>query len=176
MRKPTPDPIAVFLPESRPTRSQRLLALFTRVALNLSLLGAVVAFLYAAYVFFWPVPVIAYADRALPLVSTAVHPGDFPTFRYRYCKGTSLPEHVTAQLIDRDGGVVAAVGSRDRNIPTTPRCTLDRPVDVKGSVWQIPANVPPGTYALDFTVSYQVNALRAIQVHARTVYFEVTPR
>lgn len=133
---------------------------------TIPLAAFVVAF--GLYTLFWPVPVVRYLTDKIAVEERQVRAGTAPTLHIRYCEGTDLNAHVVGTLY-QGGRTVNALGEKERDYQNG--C----PVETRSSVWQIPADTPPGGgYSICFNVTYTVNAFRQpISRHICTTEFEV---
>jgi len=167
MSKPFPIPIAMFLPETQPTAAQRFGAEFTRWALNLSLVGALLGVAFFGYVMLWPIPTLHYNNLPLPVVTKTLHPGDPIPLLVDYCKSVANSEHVVGQIVGTDNDhVILAMGGLDRNLD--PGCHM-----IHTRIWHVPTDAQPGSYRAYFTLSYQLFNLRTITVNSYSEPFTI---
>ncbi len=167
MSKPFPVPIAMFMPEVAPTRNQRLLAIFTRVAMNLSLVGIILAFLYGAYIFFWPIKTIVFSQLPFPVEVANVRRGEVIPLKIAFCKFNDATEKIVGQIVTDDADkLVLTMGEKQRHLESGCHTIHTR-------IWPIPAEARPGRYVAEFSITYLLFNVRSITVHSYSQPFQV---
>ncbi len=136
----------------------RLLGVGTAVAV------AAIGFVFV-FLLYWPFPT---------LNIHSIHVNDIPassniiTYQVDYCKYTSLPATITLELV--------GVGNNQTNEALQSFKTAAPPGCGKANInVKLVTAVSPGLYNLYETVTYQINPLRTVVVHAESNTFRVTP-
>ncbi len=167
MNKPFPIPIAMFMQEDKQTQMQSLLELFTRMAMNLSLLGIILVVIYGSYVLFWPMQTLSYNNLPFPVEAVSVRRGEAIPLTISYCKANDLSEKIVGQIISDDPDkVVMTMGEKQRHLE--PGCHL-----IRTRIWPVPADTRPGRYIAQFSISYLLFNIRTITVHSYSAPFQV---
>lgn len=157
----------MFLPESNPTKAQLMIEAFTRIAINLSLIGVVLAVLYGAYILFWPFKTLAFNSLPFPVEAATVRRGEAIPLKIDYCKANDLTEKVVGQVVTDDTDrVVMTMGEKQRHLE--PGCHV-----IHTRIWPVPADTRPGRYVAQFSVSYMLFNVRTITVHSYSAPFQV---
>jgi len=153
----------MFMPETKQTR----LGQFTRIAMNLSLLGIILAVLYGAYMLFWPIKTLAFNSLPFPVEAATVRPGEDIPLKIDYCKYNDLTEKIVGQIVtDNTDKVVMSMGEKQRHLD--PGCHL-----IHTRIWPVPADTRPGRYVAQFSITYLLFNVRTITVHSSSVPFQV---
>lgn len=157
----------MLIPDTQQSRGQKLLSLFTRIALNLSLIGITLAVLYGGYMLFWPFKTLAFNHLPFPVEATAVKRGEAIPLTINYCKSNDLTEKVVGQIVTADADrVVLSMGEKQRHLD--PGCHV-----IHTRIWPVPADARPGRYVAQFSITYLLFNIRTITVHSASVPFQV---
>ncbi len=157
----------MFLPEANPTKAQLLIETFTRIAINLSLIGVVLAVLYGAYIVFWPFKTLVFNSLPFPVEAVTVRRGQAIPLKIDYCKSDDLSEKIVGQIVTDDTDkVVMSMGEKQRHLD--PGCHV-----IHTRIWPVPADTRPGRYIAQFSITYLLFNVRTITVHSYSAPFQV---
>jgi len=167
MSKPFPIPIAMFMQEDKQTKMQSFLEIFTRIAMNLSLLGILAAVLYGGYILFWPVKTLTFNNLPFRVEAASVRRGEAIPLKIDYCKYNDFTEKIVGQIVTDDADkVVMSMGEKQRHLD--PGCHI-----IHTRIWPVPADARPGRYVAQFSIIYLLFNVRTITVHSSSVPFQV---
>lgn len=114
------------------------------------------------YWMFFPIQVMDICETKI--ITPKVKPGQFFIYELKYNKHLDIPGDIDRRLVDHISiPLISHEGFRremGKNISQV-------------HVW-IPNQVPPGTYRLHTTISYDINPMRTVRVSYNTPQFEVT--
>lgn len=141
------------------------------IYINLSIIGlAAVIFGYWYFIdgTVVNVPIVDKTDAMDIRTDKMVYsPGEEITVYNSFCKYTSLPSKISAQLVD---GEIISMSTRESNLP--PGCYgVEKPFSV--NITKIPTVISPGKWHLRWTVTYQVNPIKQIVYTRKTHDFEI---
>ncbi len=157
----------MLMQEDKQTKAQSLIEAFTRIAINLSLIGIVIAVLYGAYILFWPFKTLTFNHLPFPVEAVSVRRGEAIPLRISYCKSNDLTEKIVGQIISDDADkVVMTMGEKQRHLEPGCHTILTR-------IWPVPADTRPGRYIAEFSISYLLYNVRTITVHSYSAPFQV---
>ncbi len=117
---------------------------------------ALLALLYAGYLYFWPVKTLTFEKTdsiEITNENKEVRAGEELFYKVSYCRYTNEQAKVTREIHD---GIVYIMPEMQVNLATG--CFKDRKV----SVGEIPKAIQPGKYSMYITISFKVNPLRTI--------------
>jgi hypothetical protein len=113
----------------------------------------------------YPYEVLTINEHPLKVLSRQVQTDGIVMFELDYCKHMNIEGTISRRFID---GLIYSVPNI--TVHNEPGC---RKVIITED---IPNNLPPSEYVMDFHYTYQVNPLRKITVHAHTQKFTVEER
>jgi len=135
----------------------KILTIVSYLTLGLALGGIIMVFCWLWY----PYKTIT-VTQPYKMAKTELRQGEVTSYSFSYCKYTSITPTVEKFFVD--GLVFKAdyasaqtrVGCRDAKV-----------------LLKIPDTLPPGTYKLRITTTYQMNPIRKISADRYTEYFKV---
>jgi hypothetical protein len=131
----------------------------------IALLIIFVAFCVLCLIGYWliyPYNPIVIKTQPIQVYPTTVKGGDYIGLRIDYCKYMALPATVMQRFQD---DLIYVKPNYQTNNPTGCHSTI--------TTTQIPQELPPATYTITQTYTYQVNPLRMITVTNQTIPFKV---
>lgn len=144
------------------------MSIVNKVTAGIMVLNAL-AIGYVLYLMFYPFHVIDVIPQPYVINETDVHPGQYISYTFHYCKNYDVTANIIHQL---SGATEIAV---EAPLPTLNDATI-RLLDNCGTTTKavyIPRHTPPGEYELYEYVDYQVNPLQKVSYIFKTEPFNV---
>jgi hypothetical protein len=127
-----------------------------------ALFFATIALLIWAYWSLYPYKTIIHNPDRYTLDKDVLVQGEWTSYEFDYCKFIDKPATVTKRFIDGLVYDAPAIG-----------LNLKKGCGHAKVPMQIPANLPPGSYMLEITATYQVNPIREVSEINTTEVFVV---
>ena len=126
-------------------------------------------FVSIAVYYYWnlkPYTPIVFENSPFQVDQKQIEQGGYLTYTVDYCKDNDLSPHVSRTFVD---GLIYVT-------PDEPQPYLEKGCQQKQFFIYIPKALPPGTYVIKKTYTFQVNPIRTVDIYTETEQFEVVCR